>query len=258
MDINLHLLATVGELNRLKEVLSPFQNNDRALLKRIINRKDDKSSKTLLQVACDCGHTGVVQYLLSLGRDVLSINEVNKGGNSALSFACMGGAELVVKALLEADSSGGFDVDIYHKNNEGNTALFLAAQGGHYGITVHLLLHETKKRAAALPSSPALEQLAGGHNAYANERNRDGFTPLLAAAHAGHADTGMPSSHISLSLLGIILVNDCCDSDYTRRIWSRRGDLQQQGQQRPAHGLHGRSRRSGVRPHRSRATDKFA
>ena len=49
-------------------------------------------------------------------------------GNTALTYACCGGYEDVVKILLEAGA------DVEHQNENGHTPLMEAASCGHIGI----------------------------------------------------------------------------------------------------------------------------
>ena len=51
-------------------------------------------------------------------------------GNTALTYACCGGYEDVVKILLEAGA------DVEHQNENGHTPLMEAASCGHVGMCV--------------------------------------------------------------------------------------------------------------------------
>jgi ankyrin repeat protein len=92
-------------------------------------RRDDA---TLLGVAAQKGHVGVVRLLLGRGTEV---NAAGRFGYTALHEAAVTGHEEVVNVLL----SSGADSSI--KTNNGCTALMWASCRGHVGVVKQLLQH---------------------------------------------------------------------------------------------------------------------
>ncbi|KAJ3165914.1 Osteoclast-stimulating factor 1 [Geranomyces variabilis] len=83
-----------------------------------------------LHEAAKRGNLGFTQELLAAG---VSINALDKAGNSPLHWACRGGHVAVVQLLLERKPA------VNSQNKLGDTPLHLAAWGGHAAVLSMLL-----------------------------------------------------------------------------------------------------------------------
>jgi ankyrin repeat protein len=137
--------ATEGDIKSLTKAINDGIHLD----------AQDANGVTPLLLACQSGHTAVVQALIE---NRANISIVNKNGGYALHFAAQNGHLDIVKLLL------GKGANISIANKQGGNALHLAAQNGHLDI-VKLLL---------------------GKGANINQPDQGGFTPLLLACQNGH------------------------------------------------------------------------
>ncbi|KAL1247103.1 hypothetical protein QQF64_022479 [Cirrhinus molitorella] len=136
-------------------------SGDVAKLRQLAKKNDlnqlDKENRTALHIACACGHTDVVQFLVE---SKVKLNLCDNQNRSALMKAVQCEQDRSVSLLLEHEADPNL-VDI-----NGSTALHLAAR---------------------IPSiSVALQLLE--HSANINAQNKDGNTPLMLAIMENHAD----------------------------------------------------------------------
>ncbi|XP_051978837.1 ankyrin repeat domain-containing protein 26 [Xyrauchen texanus] len=136
-------------------------SGDVAKLRQLAKKNDlnqlDKENRTALHIACACGHTDVVQFLVE---NKVKLNLCDNQNRSALMKAVQCEQDRCVSLLLEHEADPN-PVDI-----NGNTALHLAAR---------------------IPSpSMALQLLE--HSANINAKNKDGNTPLMLALMENHPD----------------------------------------------------------------------
>ncbi|CAM4733866.1 unnamed protein product [Leuciscus chuanchicus] len=136
-------------------------SGDVAKLRQLAKKNDlnqlDKENRTALHIACSCGHTDVVQFLVETK---VKLNLCDNQNRSALMKAVQCEQDRSVSLLLEHEADPNL-VDI-----NGNTALHLAAR---------------------IPSLPVALQLLE-HSANINAQNKDGNTPLMLAVMENHTD----------------------------------------------------------------------
>ncbi|XP_058623747.1 ankyrin repeat domain-containing protein 26 isoform X6 [Onychostoma macrolepis] len=136
-------------------------SGDVAKLRQLAKKNDlnqlDKENRTALHIACACGHTDVVQFLVE---SKVKLNLCDNQNRSALMKAVQCEQDRSVSLLLEHEADPNL-VDI-----NGNTALHLAAR---------------------IPSLPMVLQLLE-HSANINAQNKDGNTPLILTVMENHAD----------------------------------------------------------------------
>ncbi|XP_050954886.1 ankyrin repeat domain-containing protein 26 isoform X8 [Labeo rohita] len=136
-------------------------SGDVAKLRQLAKKNDlnqlDKENRTALHIACACGHTDVVQFLVE---NKVKLNLCDNQNRSALMKAVQCEQDRSVSLLLEHEADPNL-VDI-----NGNTALHLSAR---------------------IPSLPVALQLLE-HSANINAQNKDGNTPLMLAVMENHAD----------------------------------------------------------------------
>ncbi|XP_067291948.1 ankyrin repeat domain-containing protein 26 isoform X2 [Pseudorasbora parva] len=136
-------------------------SGDVVKLRQLAKKNDlnqlDKENRTALHIACSCGHTDAVQFLVE---SKVKLNLCDNQNRSALMKAVQCEQDRSVSLLLEHEADPNL-VDI-----NGNTALHLAAR---------------------IPSLPVALQLLE-HSANINAQNKDGNTPLMLAVMENHAD----------------------------------------------------------------------
>ncbi|XP_056307637.1 ankyrin repeat domain-containing protein 26 [Danio aesculapii] len=136
-------------------------SGDVVKLRQLAKKNDlnqlDKENRTALHIACACGHTDVVQFLVE---SKVKLNLCDNQNRSALMKAVQCEQDRSVSLLLEHEADPNL-VDI-----NGNTALHLSAR---------------------IPSLPVALQLLE-HSANINAQNKDGNTPLMLALMENHAD----------------------------------------------------------------------
>ncbi|MBK2026882.1 ankyrin repeat domain-containing protein [Allofrancisella guangzhouensis] len=133
-------------------------NYYKKMLKNIFDRGYHKDTN-LLYIACQSGHTEIIDLLLKEGSS--DINKArNTGGSTPLYTACQNGHTEIVSLLLKNGA------DINKARNTGTTPLFIACQNGHIEI-VSLLLK---------------------NGADINKTKNTGTTPLSIARQSGHTE----------------------------------------------------------------------
>ncbi|XP_051975723.1 ankyrin repeat domain-containing protein 26-like [Xyrauchen texanus] len=136
-------------------------SGDVAKLRQLAKKNDlnqlDKENRTALHIACACGHTDVVQFLVE---SKVKLNLCDNQNRSALMKAVQCEQDRCVSLLLEHEADPNL-VDI-----NGNTALHLAAR---------------------IPSLPVALQLLE-YSPNINAQNKDGNTPLMLALMENHPD----------------------------------------------------------------------
>ncbi|XP_042571898.1 putative POTE ankyrin domain family member M [Cyprinus carpio] len=136
-------------------------SGDVAKIRQLAKKNDlnqlDKEHRTALHIACACGHTDVVQFLV---QSKVKLNLCDNQNRSALMKAVQCEQDRSVSLLLEHEADPNL-VDI-----NGNTALHLAARIPSLSVSLQLL----------------------EHSANINAQNKDGNTPLMLAVMENHAD----------------------------------------------------------------------
>jgi len=117
------------------------------------------AGNTPLIVASWCGHLEVVAYLVDRGAD---IHVKNLGGDDALHWAAEHGNLAIVELLVEAGA------DVNSPNVKGGTPLTHACE---FGTAIEVVAY-----------------LIGEGAVLDSRADRDGFTPLVAAAYRGNVD----------------------------------------------------------------------
>ncbi|KAK2152091.1 hypothetical protein LSH36_340g06057 [Paralvinella palmiformis] len=127
----------------------------------------DNEGMTILMKCCylDDVRTAriIAKRTIKYGAD---INMTDMSGKNALCHAAITNHVTIAKILLRDD-----DLDLIRKDNDGNTALHLAAKQGHVAIV-------------ELISSPLLK-----YQLPVDVRNGDGMTPLMLACRHGNVET---------------------------------------------------------------------
>ncbi|XP_073725080.1 ankyrin repeat domain-containing protein 26-like isoform X2 [Misgurnus anguillicaudatus] len=141
-----HKAAYGGDVTKLRQLAKKSDLNQL-----------DKDNRTALHIACACGHTDVVQFLVE---NKVKLNLCDNQNRSALMKAVQCEQDRCVSLLLDHEADPNL-VDI-----NGNTALHLAAR---------------------IPSLPVAMQLLE-HAANINAQNKDGNTPLMLAVMENHTD----------------------------------------------------------------------
>jgi ankyrin repeat protein len=93
--------------------------------------------RTALHLACENGRVNVVDYLLQRGAKFSSDHE----GRTPMHFACIYGSSGCLDMLINQFTDGDA---INSVDNEQNSALHLAAKGGHPRLVAMLLDHEAE------------------------------------------------------------------------------------------------------------------
>ncbi|XP_058862178.1 ankyrin repeat and death domain-containing protein 1A-like [Acipenser ruthenus] len=117
----LHCAAAMGHLDIINYILGD--------LDEMPLDKMDKLSKTPFLLAAENGRLPVVQCFLGLGCDITVTDQEQ---NNGLHLAAKNGFALVLHELIEV-------MDPRARNQDGQTALHLAAEGGHYQCVEALL-----------------------------------------------------------------------------------------------------------------------
>lgn len=128
-----------------------------------LDERDDAGNTPLLFAGWG-GHLDMVQWLLAHGA---GLQETSASGHTLLLSAANAGQLDVVSWLVEQCS-----IPLNQRNNNGDSALLLAAFGGHAALLCYLL----------------------DHGAAAHERNHDGLDPMLSACNGGHRHIVRPYS----------------------------------------------------------------
>lgn len=155
-----------------------------------VNASCSINGDTALHVACLCGQSDLVEWLMD---NRANVDARRKKGDTPLYIAAKEGHREVANLLLDHEA----DVNAsLHINSA--TPLFIAAMNGHYDV-VELLLNRradvntsthtknvTPIFIAAYTGNDEVVRLLLDHNADVNtKRNTDGATPLYIAAQTG-------------------------------------------------------------------------
>ena len=125
----------------------------------------DKNGATCLHYASERGHIEVVSKLLAVGakENPDYVNARNNSGITPLMTTCYNGPMNVATYLVEHGAN------IHLQDNDGNTCLHAAAQGGQIEVVSKLLAVGAKE-----------------NSDYVNTRNNSGTTPLMITCYYGH------------------------------------------------------------------------
>lgn len=134
------------------------------------------------------GNGGDVVQWLKRGMDA---NSVDPTGMPVLLVAARGGQVEVVKALADARA------DLDKTNANGETAMMLAAIGGHRTVVEFLITREAQVNKpgwtaliyAATNGHRGIVELLLENHAYIDSAPPNGVTALMMAARGGHLDT---------------------------------------------------------------------
>ncbi|XP_071082120.1 uncharacterized protein [Haliotis cracherodii] len=113
----------------------------------------DNNGNSLLHAACQCGNRAIVQHLVSPS----NINTRGRNGYTPIMIAALKGHQSVFDFLVSKQA------DLTLVNNDGDSLLHVACQGGNRAIVQHLVS----------PSN-------------INTRGLNGYTPIMIAAVFGH------------------------------------------------------------------------
>eukprot|EP00051_Salpingoeca_urceolata_P026000 m.474228 g.474228 ORF g.474228 m.474228 type:complete len:642 (+) comp20390_c5_seq2:169-2094(+) len=163
------------------------------LFAKWIDQEDDQGNTPLL-LAAHHGHVGLVQWLITLAH--VKANQADHHGNTALhKAAAQGHTELAV--WLGQNQQG--RVSVWRQNDQGRSALLVAAKAGHVGVLEGLIsrtkasVHEVDNNrntplvlAACEGHLDAVKYLVEDEDAAFTQANHNGNTALLQAARCGH------------------------------------------------------------------------
>lgn len=121
----------------------------------------NSNGETALHIACENGHTEIVQLLLDAGANV---NVINKSeGQTPLHLACLNNQTKVIKLLLNCGNC-----NINAKDNFGDTPLHLMIRNENSKIAELLLRHganaKSKNCQAVTPLEEAESKLSNDDN----------------------------------------------------------------------------------------------
>jgi len=138
--------------------------------------KSSESGNTALSSACDKGHVSSVKLLLDANAD---INRMNKKKETPLIRATLKGHDAVVRVLLSHP-----DIDIGHRDCDGETALFKACEENKHSVAKLLLEKSRSADDDSESKSDGDEKVDIGIGTL----NTNGDTPLSIAANKGHSE----------------------------------------------------------------------
>ncbi len=141
---SLHIACKVGDSSLFQELLM------------IKSAHRDRNDDNVFHLACKCGHTHIVDIILS--KLVININSGDSNGETALHIVCKSGNNMILTLLL------GKGADVTATNKDGNTPLHLACQTGSLEICEEIL-----KKGCDI-----------------NAKNKNGDTPLFIACKCCH------------------------------------------------------------------------
>ena len=153
-----------------------------------INEANDDGS-TLLHLASEDEHLGVVEYLIEHSADV---NKGNNDGQTPLVFACQSNNETVIRYLVEHGA------DVNKENNQGEIPLMCSCELGNEAVVKYLIEKganankEDKNGEIPLFSAcrsgneSLVKYLAEKIGADINKTDEEGNTPLMCACELGH------------------------------------------------------------------------
>ncbi|KAI8008442.1 Protein ACCELERATED CELL DEATH 6 [Camellia lanceoleosa] len=227
MDLELYWAATKNNVDAFIDVLEQVSRKKEQSLSTIIFDQVSPMGNTLLHIAASFGNeetVGLIAYHFpplikkrnsegdtalhvaaraghELTRDVdwgnLLLRVKNEKGNIALHEALMNGHQVVAYYLIAVDPEV-----LYYLNNEGKSALFLAAEAGYLEFVMHILcdtvgIENTNERlkgkspihAAILKRNRGvLKALLKSEPRFVQLGDEEGRTPLHLAASLGHLE----------------------------------------------------------------------
>jgi ankyrin repeat protein len=182
----LHLICEHGDVDAVQVVL----------FERVSVFASDAGGDSCLHIAAARAETDVAHYLLTTEAALL-VNSVNLLGRTPLHMAVLKGHEKLARAMIAAGAN------VNQPDNKGYTPLHEAAEAGNLAMVKALIQSgaDVAKSQASHHTTPlilAIRNAANGqkdsaeiihllleHNADINTADKDGVTPLMAAAARG-------------------------------------------------------------------------
>lgn len=165
-NVNLLALGTFRAGDNITPLMLASKNNFFEIVKLLLDkdtnlqlRDKDLSGNNALFYAIDGYSINIVKYLLNNYKNKININETNNNGQTALFVAAKKGSTKLTKLLIENGAN------VNHVNNEGSTPLHAA------------VFNRT--------SNPALIDFLIDKGANINAQTNDGYTPLFYAVIMG-------------------------------------------------------------------------
>jgi ankyrin repeat protein len=144
-----------------------------------------KDGTTPLFVACESGHTTIVEALVNAGA---SVEAEDRDGLTPLCIASKNGHTGAAEELVFSGA------EVNHKTNDGSTPLFLACRHGHTAIVELLLASGADHSVTALNGTSLLAACANGH------------FDVVVALLTGGALPNVPSTEASVQPLHVAAV----------------------------------------------------
>jgi ankyrin repeat protein len=148
----------------------PEDNNGPIPLTKFLNTPT-KSGQTIIHIAAKQGHKSTITWLCKLEEDknLIDVNAISKGGDTALHVSSAEGNVLTTRALIENGA------DIWLTNRFGFLPLHLAASNSQYNCFVELMAWHTRQFKS---------ELTDPRNVI-NRTTKQGWTVLMLACREG-------------------------------------------------------------------------
>ena len=202
----------------------------------------DERGQTPLFSACSAGRTEIVQYLLKDAEVVVGLDRVNNQGRTALHAAAEPRDNIViVQCLVEHGAK------IDRADNDGVTALSLAASSGNLGVAEYLIDHGAEVNKAPDDGSTPLHIVAAIGDQLSPQHHLDMISMLLAfgASLKARNDEGLLPIDVAATDEIRRLINEEFtrrrDHGYKRAVIPHPTDAEQEEQESKRRRLEGES-----------------